>query len=102
MNLAGDHQPGMRGKSSRLKDVTEVGSGMEERRKSGPSTRATTASNAVAALPRDERFMKRVLRNEHLKLETGNSKLFLLLRRRLREHTSELQSPCNLVCRLLL
>src|SRR5256885_13094102 len=26
----------------------------------------------------------------------------LLLRRRSEEHTSELQSPCNLVCRLLL
>src|SRR3989454_5054254 len=27
---------------------------------------------------------------------------FLLRRRRSEEHTSELQSPCNLVCRLLL
>src|SRR5256885_12838637 len=32
----------------------------------------------------------------------GTGKTYALLRRRSEEHTSELQSPCNLVCRLLL
>src|SRR5256885_12048325 len=34
--------------------------------------------------------------------EARNSELFLDRVRRSEEHTSELQSPCNLVCRLLL
>src|SRR5256885_4140020 len=35
-------------------------------------------------------------------LEGGGRRLSLPLRARSEEHTSELQSPCNLVCRLLL
>src|SRR5256885_12676831 len=31
-----------------------------------------------------------------------SNRLFALIRARSEEHTSELQSPCNLVCRLLL
>src|SRR5256885_11945932 len=32
----------------------------------------------------------------------GDSRLLMVLKDRSEEHTSELQSPCNLVCRLLL
>src|SRR2546426_3721362 len=35
-------------------------------------------------------------------LEQRNPELLFVLRQRSEEHTSELQSPCNLVCRLLL
>src|SRR5688500_19683286 len=38
----------------------------------------------------------------HLASPPGDSRLFIVEQARSEEHTSELQSPCNLVCRLLL
>src|SRR2546426_7542636 len=51
---------------------------------------------ATAPRPRGERRIA-----EH-PLERGGPGLGLERRNRSEEHTSELQSPCNLVCRLLL
>src|SRR5256885_13190259 len=42
-------------------------------------------------------FVLSLLQNAHVELEPGD-----LTVQRSEEHTSELQSPCNLVCRLLL
>src|SRR5256885_8774513 len=42
------------------------------------------------------------LREEDSSLRSGSTRLRQLLHGRSEEHTSELQSPCNLVCRLLL
>src|SRR5688500_19147165 len=38
----------------------------------------------------------------HLYFDPGDGRLITFFVRRSEEHTSELQSPCNLVCRLLL
>src|SRR2546426_7596660 len=43
-----------------------------------------------------------VYRAEHLHLKTRTAAIKILHAHRSEEHTSELQSPCNLVCRLLL
>src|SRR2546426_8118577 len=46
-------------------------------------------------------LMERLLRVENLDRAGGREAITLPLKRS-EEHTSELQSPCNLVCRLLL
>src|SRR2546426_3822223 len=48
----------------------------------------------VGGLPQDKKY-----EGEESRLEIGDHNV---IRERSEEHTSELQSPCNLVCRLLL
>src|SRR5256885_13755728 len=48
----------------------------------------------VVSVTDDEGFFRAVVRTFNYKVEAGSQ--------RSEEHTSELQSPCNLVCRLLL
>src|SRR2546426_3212930 len=62
---------------------------------------------AAAALPQDDRSEQAVRDGAMIQftLSTASMKLNVLeavLKVRSEEHTSELQSPCNLVCRLLL
>src|SRR5256885_9644750 len=60
----------------------------------GPRARGQSSSRRRLVMNRDLRLLARLDRHEH----------DLLFRQgaRSEEHTSELQSPCNLVCRLLL
>src|SRR2546426_11727942 len=47
-------------------------------------------------------FVQDVVHSEHFRVVTPSSLLSTACSNRSEEHTSELQSPCNLVCRLLL
>src|SRR2546426_3801687 len=70
------------------------------RRSAAPrSTHAPSAAPAASANPTDGRYNVRSATNTpagYNRFATGNNAT------RSEEHTSELQSPCNLVCRLLL
>src|SRR5256885_12118046 len=47
-------------------------------------------------------FVHRLLEAEVPEIKAGTVQVRAIARERSEEHTSELQSPCNLVCRLLL
>src|SRR5256885_12270084 len=51
---------------------------------------------------RDEQWMGAPQRRNLLARARGGQELGVIDQQRSEEHTSELQSPCNLVCRLLL
>src|SRR2546426_9309283 len=59
-----------------------------------PISRLFVVTDAVRGIDRDA--------SEHLLREWGDEGVRLVKTKRSEEHTSELQSPCNLVCRLLL
>src|SRR2546430_9728948 len=60
----------------------------------------TTLFRSLAVLPREKRLCLQTCEDETL--TTGEIRIFSLLNLRSEEHTSELQSQSNLVCRLLL
>src|SRR5256885_10171985 len=81
------------------------------RKKLGPSSTATTSSLAISAVanrPRPWILLSRTsvlgerYENGIMILRQINCRGACAKRLRSEEHTSELQSPCNLVCRLLL
>src|SRR5215467_3471788 len=66
------------------------------------SALARELGNALAVLPGEDRDDPRLATASTLPPQELHALLGYFLRRRSEEHTSELQSPCNLVCRLLL
>src|SRR2546426_4728404 len=62
----------------------------------------TGASDHLAAVALEPRVREKLLERTRRILKSNYPVLEAWLKRRSEEHTSELQSPCNLVCRLLL
>src|SRR2546426_5046784 len=61
--------------------------------------RSRTTPSVVAFTEKGERLIGQIAKRQAI---TNSANTIYAAKRRSEEHTSELQSPCNLVCRLLL